>query len=175
MKKCRNCFEIKNINQFYKTAHGAQGVARQCKQCVKRKILEKYRRDPSKRIVQMRQYRKTNIEKLRDYDRIRYALEPEKRLNHFRKWRLSNPEKLKFLLKNWAQQNKGAKYAIGAQRRASKLRATPKWLTAEQQFFIAKLYQNCPEGHHVDHIIPLKNKKHMRITCTVESAISACN
>jgi hypothetical protein len=42
--------------------------------------------------------------------------------------------------------------------RAAKLQATPKWLTKEQKQQIKDFYKNCPEGYHVDHIIPLKNK-----------------
>ncbi len=43
-----------------------------------------------------------------------------------------------------------------AERRASELRATPKWLSKEQKAEIFQIYKSCPEGYHVDHIIPLK-------------------
>lgn len=45
-----------------------------------------------------------------------------------------------------------------AMRRARKLQATPKWLTKEQVGEIRALYNNCPEGYHVDHIMPLRGK-----------------
>lgn len=45
-----------------------------------------------------------------------------------------------------------------AMRRARKLQATPKWLSKEQLEEIKAIYKNCPEGHHVDHILPLKGK-----------------
>lgn len=41
-----------------------------------------------------------------------------------------------------------------ALRRASKMRATPAWANLGK---IKEIYQNCPEGFHVDHIIPLQN------------------
>lgn len=39
--------------------------------------------------------------------------------------------------------------------RASKLKACPKWADIEA---IKQFYYNCPEGYHVDHIIPLQGK-----------------
>lgn len=39
--------------------------------------------------------------------------------------------------------------------RAQLLRACPKWVNLEELKYI---YDNCPEGYHVDHIIPLKGK-----------------
>ena len=45
--------------------------------------------------------------------------------------------------------------ARAAKRKAAKLNRTPAWadLTAIKEF-----YSNCPEGYHVDHIIPLQGK-----------------
>lgn len=42
-----------------------------------------------------------------------------------------------------------------ARRRAKKLQATPPWADQEK---ISKVYQNCPPGMEVDHIIPLQGK-----------------
>lgn len=39
--------------------------------------------------------------------------------------------------------------------RASKINRTPKWADLEQ---ISVFYNNCPEGYHVDHIIPLNGE-----------------
>lgn len=41
-----------------------------------------------------------------------------------------------------------------AKRRADILKATPMWANLEK---IKEIYNTCPEGYHVDHIIPLKN------------------
>lgn len=37
--------------------------------------------------------------------------------------------------------------------RASKLQRTPQWANLDK---IKEIYNNCPEGYHVDHIIPLQ-------------------
>lgn len=34
--------------------------------------------------------------------------------------------------------------------------ATPPWLTPEQKLELRDFYRNCPQGYHVDHIMPLK-------------------
>ena len=42
-----------------------------------------------------------------------------------------------------------------AKRRSAKLKAIPKWADLEK---IKQIYLNCPEGFHVDHIVPLQNR-----------------
>jgi hypothetical protein len=95
-------------------------------------------------------------------------------------WRINNPEKVKAVakrfretnadkIKSWRKQNKqrirklGQRYrkinrqkltAYEAARRASKLKATPRWFEKEQ---VDHFYSNVPKGYEVDHIIPLKN------------------
>lgn len=43
---------------------------------------------------------------------------------------------------------------FGAQKRAKKFKATPPWADLER---IKEIYRNRPEGHHVDHIVPLNS------------------
>lgn len=45
-----------------------------------------------------------------------------------------------------------------AKRRAKKLKATPKWLSKEDKARIKEIYMACPDGYHVDHIIPLQGE-----------------
>jgi hypothetical protein len=55
----------------------------------------------------------------------------------------------------WRENNRGKRNAITANRRANLLNATPSWI---DRLAIREIYENCPEGHHVDHIVPLKGK-----------------
>ena len=83
-------------------------------------------------------------------------------------WYLNNRERVLKMVSDLQQTEKGkasmARYqssvngrkvrnATDAKRRASKLQRTPAWadLKAIKQFYL-----NCPEGYHVDHIVPLQ-------------------
>jgi hypothetical protein len=66
-------------------------------------------------------------------------------------YRKHHPEKIK----NWRKENKNLINALTAKRRASQKHATPKWVNLED---IKTIYQSCPEGYVVDHIVPLTNK-----------------
>ena len=82
-----------------------------------------------------------------------------------RKWAKENKEYKKECNRKWAEENPDKVNAIKARRRARKLRATPKWLTQEQDLEIKLIYKTAREledmdgvKRHVDHIVPLKGK-----------------
>ena len=54
--------------------------------------------------------------------------------------------------KAWELANKPALCHKAAIHRAKKRNATPQWADIEK---IKMIYLNCPDGYHVDHIIPL--------------------
>lgn len=57
--------------------------------------------------------------------------------------------------KKWAQKNRDKTKNYCATRRAQRERACPSWVDSQE---LLTIYKNCPEGHHVDHIIPLRGK-----------------
>lgn len=80
-------------------------------------------------------------------------------------WIKKNPEKHKEYAKKCYENNKEKAFANSAKYRASKIQAVPKWLNAEMQLEIKKLFKTAKEltektgiPHEVDHIIPLRGK-----------------
>lgn len=82
----------------------------------------------------------------------------EQNPDYHRKYCTANPERKRISNRRWQLTHPGHRAANEARRRATKLRATPKWLTKEQLEEIRQFYLNCPKGYHVDHIHPLKGK-----------------
>lgn len=70
----------------------------------------------------------------------------------------ANPEKKKQYKKNQQLNNRESYLAAQkhreAKHRADKLNATPNWVDNKE---LRSIYKNCPQGHHVDHIVPLNN------------------
>jgi hypothetical protein len=81
-----------------------------------------------------------NKEKLKEKNKLYYLNNKEKRKRYNIKYRLKNRNLLN---------------AIAAKRRASKLKATPKFANLNK---IKEIYLKCPAGYHVDHIIPLQGE-----------------
>ena len=77
-------------------------------------------------------------------------------------WKQNNSVRRKAIDKAYHQSKQGDPEYLAkrrhheALRRARKLQATPKWLSKEQLEEIKTIYRDCPEGYHVDHIMPLK-------------------
>ena len=53
---------------------------------------------------------------------------------------------------HWTRANRDKRRASTAKRKAAKIRATPRWADLKR---IAAFYANVPDGHDVDHIVPL--------------------
>lgn len=70
-------------------------------------------------------------------------------------WREDNSEHIKEYHSKYLTDNPVKNRIKQSKRRASVLGATPPWADLEA---IAAVYASCPEGYHVDHIIPLKGK-----------------
>ena len=70
------------------------------------------------------------------------------------KWYKENRQAKILQSRQWQKDNPKTHAAYKAKRRADKLSATPPWADLER---IKRFYQNCPEGYHVDHIIPLQH------------------
>lgn len=130
------------------------------------------------RRIASEKWRKTNMDKVRAAAKARYWKNHEKRLEAGRKWRsenreksriaarrwqANNPEKLKEDHTKWCRKNSYKRSAAQSLRKATALKATPKWAN---HFFIKEAYhlaalrtKHLGFKWHVDHIVPLKSKK----------------
>lgn len=82
-----------------------------------------------------------------------------------KQWKKNNPEKVSSAKKRYANRNRHVVVKMSAARRASKLKATPSWLSDEDNRNIGAIYAMAQRlsvclgiVHHVDHIIPLRGK-----------------
>lgn len=76
-------------------------------------------------------------------------------------WKKENSSYQKELDREYHKRMKGNREYLSkrshyeALRRAKKMQATPKWLTEQHLKEIKNTYRECPDGYHVDHIVPL--------------------
>lgn len=75
----------------------------------------------------------------------------------YRNYYEQNAEIIRARSRAWARDNPGRRKANEYARRAQKKQALPTWLTVEQKKEMEQLWQKCPEGHQVDHIVPLSS------------------
>lgn len=79
----------------------------------------------------------------------------ERAISGRRKTYEKNREKTINQALSWAKNNKQQKTATNRRRELAKKQRIPKWADLNK---IKNIYLNCPEGHHVDHIIPLQGR-----------------
>lgn len=75
-----------------------------------------------------------------------------------KRYRETHAEYISQYLSNYKKKNPRKHSEYTARRKARKLNATPKWLTEAQIVYMKAFYALCPDGHHVDHIVPLQGK-----------------
>lgn len=74
------------------------------------------------------------------------------------KYVAENPMKVQKSKAKWSQANPKKELAKTRKYQASKMNATPSWLTKEQVAQMVEIYVTCPKGYEVDHIVPLQGK-----------------
>lgn len=141
MKICRVCKKQLDLLNFYKVGGKYNGHRATCKKC----------HNSSRK-----NYNEKNKEQKKEYDRQRYLknkdkiiqqvkdnYDPEKKAEYDKQYRENNRGKVRFRQKKYKKAIK---------------RAMPNWLTEGYIKQMQEIYHNCPEGYHVDHIIPIQGK-----------------
>jgi len=136
VKYCGKCKEWKERSEFYKQKGKPGGLQAMCKPCRK---------------VYRAKYYQANKDKHLAWSKADYEKNKERRKADVRAWTRRNPD----YVARWQKANPGKVRAIWMRRHAAKLQRTPIW---SETAAIALFYESCPQGHEVDHIIPLRGK-----------------
>ena len=96
-----------------------------------------------------------NKEKVKANQKKYYLNNKEKISTNGKQYRLDNKEKIAEYNKQYQRDNPGKVKTKANKRRSSKLQRTPVWA---DHLVISMIYEDCPEGYQVDHIIPLQGK-----------------
>ena len=88
--------------------------------------------------------------------RNHYARDPQRRRDSSKRWRDRNRDRVREAGRDWRERNLAICAHHASLRKARILQATPPWVDLEE---IKEIYRQCPEGHHVDHIMPLVHAK----------------
>jgi|ERR1035437_212838 hypothetical protein len=169
MKTCSNpeCSQInpQELTAFHKKKSSKDGLHSRCKFCCDI-VSAKYRKANLDRIkANQIAYHKANLDKARIAS-AKYRKDNLDKANIASdKCRKANPDKVKATNASYRKNNPGKVNALTAKRRATKLNATPKWLTKAQKLEIeaiyieaARLTKETDIPHEVDHILPLQGK-----------------
>ena len=101
------------------------------------------------------------------YQKEYRELNPAQVVRATNRWRRANPEKHREYQARWRNKpsTKHTQRAALARYRSNKLQRTPSWLTEDDHFIIAEIYDLCQQRtkctgvpHEVDHIIPLQGE-----------------
>lgn len=127
-----------------------------------RRQTERYQEDEEYRQYKLEKCKESyerRFPAIQEYERMRWERDKEKLSEYRKKWREENAEELAIKKAAWLKEDREknpAKYhELKARRRAAELQRTPPWADMEAIKFF---YDNCPEGCHVDHVIPLQGE-----------------
>lgn len=148
VKTCTKCGVSKLFSEFHKRANRKIGIASYCKPCSSSRARawqnENFEHDAARKKV----WRSSNPE-------LVYQLR--------KNWFEANPEKRNAQAKAYRERNPGKCGALYAAKRARKVNAEVEWADKAkiQEIYLEakRLTNETGIAHHVDHIIPLRNKR----------------
>ena len=153
MKACAKCLVKKPSSDFYKRNLAKDGLRTVCKLCddIGHKKYAVANRD--KFLAYKAEWRAPRVEELRAKAKARYALKAAQLNAETLAWCRKNPDKARATKSAWKKRNPAQGRVDAANRRATKMQATPRWANAE---VIKQIYRNAiAAGLTVDHSVPL--------------------
>lgn len=152
LKFCTGCKTDLIEDMFYKNKARCDGYSNRCKECDKLRKKDPKNKEYYRQYA--KEYQKTSARK--EYQKSYYLQNKEVYRENSKNWRLENYEKQKEL---WRKSTKTEKWRKNhktseAKRRAIKKKAYVKGFDC----ILNKIYDNCPDGFQVDHIVPLKGR-----------------
>lgn len=133
-----------------------------CKDCRKQEYIARKLKYPNY-FKNRNEIYKNNYESIRVEKNIYVKDYYHKNKEQYKKWVDNNRSKVNYSSSSWKSKNRGKCNATEAKRRASKLMATPTWLSNFDKEYIKNLYIQAHNlttitgiKHDVDHIIPLQ-------------------
>lgn len=131
------------LESFVKDSRYADGHQNRCKTCQKKYDEARFQKNRAKILQQSKSYYESNLEKAR---------------NKRAAWRENHKAYMSEYGKLYRQLNPGKELAKTRRYHLAKINAAPKWLTKEQIQEMQRIYENCPKGYEVDHIVPIQGK-----------------
>jgi hypothetical protein len=132
-----------------------------CRKCYRKEYAT---RPGAKKLIQAQQRRNYQrySAKRKQYKKQYYYLKHELILAKEKVYRSRVAPEIAFRNKEYRKNNpikiRQQKRVDAMHRYAAKSFSTPKWLSKTERQQIKQIYDSCPEGFHVDHIIPLRGK-----------------
>ena len=142
-KICTRCKVWKKFEDFSVRRVKKDGRKSECKECFNAYAKGYYERNPDKAQAKLDANKEMRWKDLDYWSAIGV-------INYWK-----NPEEKRITRRAYTKHNRGKCNALTIKYKANKLQRTPKWSNLEA---IVKIYENCPKGFEVDHIIPLKGK-----------------
>lgn len=128
-KTCSKCNVEKDLSEYNKHKTCKYGVFSFCRECDKKQKRAKFKSLSRE--------------------------ERDKRNRHYRKYYWNNVDKERARKKAYRKDNLH-KDAENTARRRARVKQT---MYPEEKAAIQEFYKNCPNGYHVDHIVPLRGKE----------------
>ena len=119
-----------------------------CTECRRLKEKERYYANPEKKRLLVKSKYQKNKEKLVLLARVLRATEPEEK-------RVARLENAKLKSRLWRATNPQHHLALTTAHKRIVKQRTPAWADKQK---IVEFYKNCPKGHQVDHVIPLRGE-----------------